>query len=75
MKALITGMTGQDSAFGYIGDKIRDYIKINAAFYRPADINTLVGDSSKIKKDLGWKPKISWQEMCREMVEADLLKY
>ena len=47
-------------------------VEIDPRYYRPAEVDTLVGDASKAKRTLGWKANTSWQELCREMVEADL---
>ena len=47
-------------------------VEIDPRYYRPAEVDALVGDASKAERILGWKPNTSWQELCREMVEADL---
>lgn len=47
-------------------------IKIDPKFFRPTEVDTLCGDASKAKQLLGWKPKISFQELVKEMVEYDL---
>ena len=47
-------------------------VKINPKFYRPADVNLLLGDSSKIREELGWKPKISFDKLVESMVTWDL---
>jgi len=52
-----------------VGDTI---IKIDKKYFRPTEVETLQGDPSKAAKILGWKPKVSAQEMCAEMVAADL---
>jgi len=52
-----------------IGDII---IRVDPKYYRPAEVETLLGDSSKAKKDLGWIPEISAKEMCSEMMKEDL---
>lgn len=46
-------------------------VRIDPKYFRPAEVETLLGDSSKAKKDLKWAPKISAQEMCEEMVMED----
>ena len=51
-----------------VGQKI---VQINPRYFRPAEVETLLGDASKAKNDLGWEPKISAQEMCLEMVKED----
>lgn len=56
------------------GVKIGDVIvKIDPRYFRPAEVETLLGDPSKAEKELGWKPEITAQEMCEEMVDHDLV--
>ena len=40
-----------------------DYVEVNEAFYRPAEVDILVGDCSKIKRDLGWEPKVTFRTL------------
>ena len=47
-------------------------MRIDPRYYRPAEVDTLLGDATKAFKKLGWKPQITAQEMCREMVAEDL---
>ena len=47
-------------------------VKVNPKFYRPAEVDLLIGDASKAKKVLGWEPKTSLEELCKIMVKADL---
>lgn len=47
-------------------------VKIDPSYYRPAEVDVLLGDSSKARKELGWKPKIMFKELVKEMVESDL---
>ena len=49
-----------------------DLVKIDPRYYRPAEVDTLVGDASKALVKLGWKATTPWQELCTEMVKADL---
>ena len=53
-----------------IGQKI---IKINKKYYRPAEVNFLKGSSKKAKKELNWKPKITFKEMVKEMIDSDMM--
>jgi GDPmannose 4,6-dehydratase len=46
-------------------------VKINPTFYRPAEVDNLLGNSSLIRKELGWKPKTSFEELVKKMVESD----
>lgn len=59
-------------AFEHVGLKASDYVNIDAALYRPADVNTLCGDASKAHRVLGWRPKVSFPELVQLMVDADL---
>ncbi len=48
------------------------YVEIDEKLFRPADVNLLVGDASKARTKLGWKPSISFEELVKGMVESDL---
>ena len=50
-------------------------VKINSAYYRPAEVDLLIGDYSRAVKKLGWKPQCSLEELCKMMVEADLKRH
>lgn len=50
-------------------------VKINPKFFRPAEVESLVGDASKAKQILGWVPKVSYKELCRMMMEADIERF
>ena len=47
-------------------------VKIDKKYFRPAEVSTLLGDASKAKKELGWVPKITLEQLITEMVEEDL---
>lgn len=47
-------------------------VKVNPKFYRPAEVDLLIGDASKAKRDLGWEAKTSVEQLCKVMIEADL---
>jgi GDPmannose 4,6-dehydratase len=49
-------------------------VRVDPRYYRPTEVETLLGDPSKAKEKLGWVPEITVQEMCAEMVAADLLE-
>ncbi len=60
-------------AFGVVGiNNWQDYVEQDPRFMRPAEVEMLVGDASKAKNKLGWRPKTSFEELVRIMVEADL---
>ena len=47
-------------------------VRVNPQFYRPAEVEVLIGDASKAKRELGWEAKTTLEEMCQMMVEADI---
>jgi GDPmannose 4,6-dehydratase len=47
-------------------------VRVDPRFYRPAEVDLLIGDPAKAKAKLGWHPTTSLEELCRIMVEADL---
>ena len=59
-------------AFDQAGVEISDHIRIDESLKRPAEVDQLIGDSSKAKRDLGWTPQTSFDELIRLMVDADL---
>jgi GDPmannose 4,6-dehydratase len=61
-----------DAAFGLAGLEWRDYVEIDPKYFRPAEVDLLIGDASKAKEKLGWIPRITFHELVAMMVEADL---
>lgn len=59
-------------AFSCVGLDYRNYVTIDPQLLRPAEVETLLGDASKAKRELGWTSKISFKELVAEMVEADM---
>jgi GDPmannose 4,6-dehydratase len=59
-------------AFGHAGLSWDSYVKQDPAFLRPAEVDLLIGDPSKARKALGWKPKVSFEQMIQMMVDADI---
>jgi GDPmannose 4,6-dehydratase len=59
-------------ALGHLGLDYRDYVREDAAVYRPIETVQLVGNSTKARKQLGWAPAVGFREMVRMMVDADL---
>ena len=57
---------------GIRADNKEVVIRADSAYFRPTEVETLLGDSSKAKEKLGWEPKISLQDMVKEMIEFDL---
>ena len=59
-------------AFEAVGLKYEDYVVVDPRFYRPAEVDLLIGDPSKAKRVLGWEPAVSFEELVERMVTADL---
>jgi GDPmannose 4,6-dehydratase len=62
-------------AFSHVGLNYEDYVTIDPAFLRPAEVEVLLGNPAKAQAKLGWKAEISLEEMIAEMVEADLARH
>lgn len=62
-------MTGDACPALSVGDEI---VRIDPQYYRPTEVESLLGDPSKAKKNLGWVPETTVRDMCREMIRADL---
>lgn len=67
--AIVETIEGDDAPAVSVGDVV---MRIDTRYFRPAEVETLLGDPSKAKTKLGWEPEITVQEMCAEMVKADL---
>ena len=61
-----------EEAFGCVGLAWKDFVKVDPKYLRPAEVDVLLGDSTKARRVLGWKPKVGFKELVRLMVEADL---
>lgn len=59
-------------AFGHLGLQYQEHIRVDPQFFRPADIHTLRGDATKARTQLGWAPKVQFEDLIREMVEEDI---
>jgi GDPmannose 4,6-dehydratase len=66
---IVKKIVGDKAPAIQVGDVV---IRINKRYYRPAEVETLLGNPSKAKRKLGWSPKITAQELCAEMVTEDL---
>jgi GDPmannose 4,6-dehydratase len=60
-----------DEAFGYAGLDWEEYVEIDARYFRPSEVDVLIGDYSKAREKLGWEPTVRFQELVRMMVDAD----
>lgn len=61
-----------DEAFGLVGLDWKKYVEIDPRYYRPAEVDLLLGNPSKAKEKLGWKPKTTFKELVKIMLEYDL---
>ena len=61
-----------DAAFGHAGLDWRKHVEIDPRYYRPAEVDLLIGDYGKAKKQLGWEPKTKFAGLARLMVDADI---
>ncbi|MBI3335775.1 MAG: GDP-mannose 4,6-dehydratase [Candidatus Portnoybacteria bacterium] len=65
-----------EEAFSYAGlGDYRKYIEIDPRYFRPTEVDVLVGDASKARKKLNWQPKVKFKELIKLMVQSDLRKY
>jgi GDPmannose 4,6-dehydratase len=67
--AIVAAVEGDNAPALKVGDVI---VKVDPRYFRPAEVETLLGDPSKAKEKLGWVPEITTQQMCAEMVAEDL---
>jgi len=61
-----------EEAFSYVNLKWDDYVEIDPRYFRPAEVDLLLGDSTKAKQKLGWEPKVTFKGLVELMVDADL---
>lgn len=61
-----------DEAFGLVGLDWKKYVEIDSRYYRPAEVDLLLGNPAKAKEKLGWKPKTTFKELVKIMLEYDL---
>jgi GDPmannose 4,6-dehydratase len=59
-------------AFAHVGLDWQKYVRQDPAFYRPAEVDTLLGDASKARDELGWEPECSFEQLVQMMVDSDL---
>jgi GDPmannose 4,6-dehydratase len=61
-----------EEAFAYAGLDWKEHVKIDPKYFRPTEVENLIADASKARKLLGWEPKVTFKELVRIMVDADL---
>ncbi|TWT44843.1 GDP-mannose 4,6-dehydratase [Phycisphaerae bacterium RAS1] len=62
-----------DEVFNHLNLDSREFIEIDPRYFRPAEVDVLLGDSTKARRQLGWTPKVAFKELARMMTEHDLL--
>jgi GDPmannose 4,6-dehydratase len=61
-----------DEAFGYLDLDWKQHVEIDPRYFRPTEVDLLLGDASKARKILGWEPKVGFRELIRIMIDHDL---
>jgi len=61
-----------EAAFARVGLDWRDYVEIDPRYFRPTEVDHLLGDASKARQRLGWRPRVSFSELVARMVDHDL---
>lgn len=61
-----------DETFDCLGLKWQDYVEIDPRYYRPTEVDLLIGDAGKAREKLGWQPRTTFKELVRIMVESDV---
>jgi len=62
-----------EATFGYLDLDWNEHVEIDPWYYRPSEVDLLLGDASKARRELGWEPKVGFQQLVRLMVDHDLL--
>ena len=61
-----------EEAFAYVDLDWQEYVEIDPRYFRPTEVEVLLADATKAKRELGWEPKITFRELVRIMVDADM---
>ncbi len=61
-----------EEAFSYAGLDWREFVKVDSKYFRPAEVDLLLGDASKARRALGWEPRVTFKALVRLMVDADM---
>lgn len=61
-----------EHAFGHVGLDYRKYVEIDPRYFRPTEVDALLGDATKARQKLGWKPKVTFEALVKMMVDADV---
>jgi GDPmannose 4,6-dehydratase len=61
-----------DKAFEYVNLDWHEYVEFDERYLRPAEVELLIGDSTKARKNLGWEPSVTFEELVHLMVDSDI---
>ena len=61
-----------EEVFNYAGLDWKEYVEIDSRYFRPTEVELLLADASKAKRELGWSPRITFKELVRIMVDSDM---
>jgi GDPmannose 4,6-dehydratase len=61
-----------EEAFGHLGMDWKEHVEVDPRYFRPAEVDLLIGDPAKAKQKLGWVPKTTFKDLVKIMVDADL---
>jgi GDPmannose 4,6-dehydratase len=61
-----------EHAFAHVGLDYKEFVEIDPRYYRPTEVDFLLGDATKAEKQLGWKPRTAFKELVRLMMDSDL---
>src|SRR5688572_22568218 len=61
-----------DEVFGHLDLDWKQYVEVDPRYFRPAEVDLLLGDASKAKRELGWQPKVTFKGLAKMMVDADM---
>ena len=61
-----------DEVFGCLDLDWRKYVEIDPRYYRPTEVDLLLGDSAKARKELKWEPKVTFKQLAKMMTDADM---
>ncbi|MDT8358552.1 MAG: GDP-mannose 4,6-dehydratase, partial [Methanomicrobiaceae archaeon] len=61
-----------EESFGYVDLDVDEHVRIDPKYFRPTEVEVLIADAQKAAHDLGWKPKVTFKDLVRIMVDADM---
>jgi GDPmannose 4,6-dehydratase len=60
-----------DEVFGHLGLEWQKHVEVDPRYLRPAEVDLLLGDATRARRDLGWQPKVTFKQLAKMMTEAD----